>query len=189
MPDGLLNVKDFAARIKKEYPDYADVDDFELTERVVKKHPTYRSTIKLFNVPGGDRLIGVAPEMLRHWDSLQSEFEREGVTPEIRSGFRTAQQQNQLHRRGLPTKGNDGYINISPHQEGRALDIRFTDEQRERGRQVLARYARQHGLHIPSDEPWHITVPKRGGGLQARATRIQPFDEQITTSEPVQPLP
>jgi len=41
------DIPTFAARIKAKYPDYASVDDYELVERVVRKHPIYASKVKL----------------------------------------------------------------------------------------------------------------------------------------------
>src|SRR5688572_16284954 len=110
-------------------------------------------------VRGDRKTSGLQPQLAEHWKNLQSEFERAGVRPVIRSGFRTAEQQNALHRSGRPTKGNDGYNKISPHQEGRALDIGFVSG-REKGRQIIADYARRNNLHVPSDEPWHIALPR-----------------------------
>lgn len=111
-------------------------------------------------VRGAEKLKGVQPDLLEHWNNLQGEFSKAGLSPAIKSGFRTAEQQNSLHRRGYPTKGNDGYLNISPHQEGRALDVSFAGPQKERGRQIISDYAKRSGLHVPGDEPWHIALPK-----------------------------
>lgn len=41
------DIPTFAARIKAKYPDYASVDDYELVEKVVRKHPVYASQVKL----------------------------------------------------------------------------------------------------------------------------------------------
>lgn len=46
MPDGPLNVKDFAASIKAQHPDYAEVDDYELTNRILAKYPDYKKALK-----------------------------------------------------------------------------------------------------------------------------------------------
>jgi len=137
-------------------------------------------------VPGSEKLNGVQPDLLDHWNSLQSEFESAGLTPEIKSGFRTAEQQNYLHTHGYPTKGNDGYINISPHQEGRALDVSFPANQKAQGRAILTRYAQDHGLYQPSDEPWHIAIPKQGQQQPDRgySTPVNPDAED----QPQQPI-
>ncbi len=45
MPDGPLNVKDFAASIKAQHPDYAEVDDYELTNRILDKYPEYKDAL------------------------------------------------------------------------------------------------------------------------------------------------
>jgi hypothetical protein len=111
-------------------------------------------------VRGAEKLKGVQPDLVNHWNKLQDEFSKAGLSPAIKSGFRTAEQQNSLHRRGYPTKGNDGYVNISPHQEGRALDISFSAAQKPKGREIIAAYAKANGLHVPSDEPWHLAIPK-----------------------------
>lgn len=41
------DIPTFAARIKAKYPDYESVDDYELVERVVRKHPVYASKVRL----------------------------------------------------------------------------------------------------------------------------------------------
>lgn len=129
-------------------------------------------------VRGGDKLQGVQPELLSHWNNLQGEFTKAGLTPEIKSGFRTAAQQNALFRNpatSARTKGNDGYVNISPHQRGDALDISFPAPQRAKGRQIIASYAQQNSLHVPSDEPWHIAIPRQGkAGIESYLDPQQP---------------
>lgn len=131
--------------------DYGDVISAALPTPAPKLTRTVR---------GAEKLKGVQPDLVNHWNNLQTEFSKAGLSPAIKSGFRTAEQQNSLHRRGYPTKGNDGYINISPHQEGRALDISFSAAQKPKGREIIASYAKANGLHVPSDEPWHIAIPK-----------------------------
>jgi hypothetical protein len=42
-----LTASEFAARIKKKYPEYADIDDKELTQKVIKKYPEYRDQVDL----------------------------------------------------------------------------------------------------------------------------------------------
>ncbi len=120
--------------------------------------PTVNKTVR-----GGNKLNGVKPELIDHWNNLQNEFSKAGVTPEIKSGYRTVQDQQNLYNnpktRAL-TKGNDGVVRISPHQRGEALDISFPAYQKAKGRQIIANYASQNGLHVPSDEPWHISLGK-----------------------------
>lgn len=41
------SVTDFAARIKSKYPDYAGMDDRELVNRIVTKHPEYKDQVDL----------------------------------------------------------------------------------------------------------------------------------------------
>ena len=40
-----LNTKDFAAKIKAKYPEYADVDDTELSRKIVDKYPEYKDKV------------------------------------------------------------------------------------------------------------------------------------------------
>lgn len=110
-------------------------------------------------VRGAEKLQGVQPDLLNHWNNLQGEFDKVGLQPEIKSGFRTAEQQNALFRNpatSAKTKGHDGYVSISPHQRGEALDISFPLTQRAKGRQIIADYAQRNNLQVPSDEPWHV---------------------------------
>lgn len=136
-------------------------------------------------VRGGDKLQGVQPELLSHWNNLQGEFTKAGLTPEIKSGFRTAAQQNALFRNpatSARTKGNDGYVNISPHQRGDALDISFPATQRAKGRQIIANYAQQNSLHVPLDEPWHIAIPRQGkAGVESYLDPQQPTQSTPAT--------
>lgn len=156
-----MSAADLAARIRAKFPsDYDDVPDDELTARIVSKFPDYQSDLKAFRVSGSQKLTGLSTPFLRHYLNLYDQFEQAGITPIIKSGVRTAEQQHYLHTHGAPTKGNDGYTNISPHQEGRAIDFAFAPQHKSRGQQILAQYARANGLHIPSDEPWHVAILK-----------------------------
>jgi len=42
-----LTASEFAARIKEKYPEYADIDDKELTQKVISKYPEYRDQVDL----------------------------------------------------------------------------------------------------------------------------------------------
>lgn len=42
-----LSVKDFAARLKAKYPDYASIDDLELTKRIIAKYPEYGAKVDM----------------------------------------------------------------------------------------------------------------------------------------------
>lgn len=120
---------------------------------------TLRRTVR-----GAEKLKGVQPDLLNHWNSLDKQFQDAGITPEIKSGFRTVAQQQALYNNPATrarTKGNDGIVNISPHQRGDALDISFSAAQKGKGRQIIANYAQANGLHVPSDEPWHIAIPRQ----------------------------
>lgn len=175
--------------------DQPDDDSKYITEDPA---PTLRKVVR-----GGDKLKGVQPDLLNHWNALQSEFDAAGITPTIKSGYRTAQQQHALYTNPAThsrTKGNDGFTNISPHQEGRALDVGFTASQKTRGHQILADYARRTGLHIPSDEPWHIAIPKSGQAAQPRPADddakyitddavTDPEDAKYVTAESAAPTP
>jgi hypothetical protein len=46
MPDK-LSIKEFASKIKSQYPQYSDVDDFELVDKIITKYPTYRDKVDL----------------------------------------------------------------------------------------------------------------------------------------------
>lgn len=41
------DIPTFAKRLKEKFPEYADVDDVELVERTIRKHPVYASQVKL----------------------------------------------------------------------------------------------------------------------------------------------
>lgn len=150
-----------AALIKAKYPDYAEVDDRELVSRIVTKYPDYQSQLPAFSAEGASKLNGATPQLVQHYLNLYDQFQQAGIKPVVRAGVRTAEQEYYLYTHGYPTKGNTGYgSKISPHQEGRAIDFSFAPDQRDKGRAILAQYAKTNGLHIPSDEPWHVAVPK-----------------------------
>jgi predicted RNA methylase len=87
-----------------------------------------------------------------------------GVDPIIRSGYRDPEEQNWLHLNGRPTKGNDGYVRISPHQQSRAIDWGVKDPSQKQSLYTLLKaYARKRKLHIPADEPWHLAGPAAPG--------------------------
>ena len=41
------SVQEFAELIKTEYPDYADMDDLELTQQIINKYPEYESQVDI----------------------------------------------------------------------------------------------------------------------------------------------
>lgn len=43
----MLSPQDFSSRIKQKYPQYAEIDDMELTSRILEKHPQYRDRVQL----------------------------------------------------------------------------------------------------------------------------------------------
>lgn len=45
MPDDKLTIEQFAARIKAKYPEYKDVNDTLLTQRIVDKYPEYKDMV------------------------------------------------------------------------------------------------------------------------------------------------
>jgi 2'-5' RNA ligase len=80
----------------------------------------------------------------------------------IKSGYRTAERQHWLHTHGYPTKGNDGYEQISPHQGARAIDWSTQNPaNRTKLHSLIAEYSQQHRLHVPADEPWHMAAPAK----------------------------
>ncbi len=74
------DIPQFAKRIKSRYPDYNDVDDFDLVERVVRKHPTYASQIKL---PENFRLLQTTSGYQKIDDLYESIGREEGVDPNL----------------------------------------------------------------------------------------------------------
>lgn len=51
MPDGKKSYLEFAKAIKVKYPDYKDVDDFELASKMVEKYPEYADQVDLEPLP------------------------------------------------------------------------------------------------------------------------------------------
>ena len=44
-PPAKLGVKEFAAKIKSKYPDYAGIDDSTLVQKIITKYPEYKEQI------------------------------------------------------------------------------------------------------------------------------------------------
>jgi hypothetical protein len=57
MPDKKLTVDEFALKIKAKYPQYKDMDNYELSNRIVEKYPDYSNSVdlkkKVVSKPGG----------------------------------------------------------------------------------------------------------------------------------------
>lgn len=51
-----MTPQEFAAKIKAKYPQYQNVDDVELTQKVIAKYPVYGSQVKLQEAPQKDLL-------------------------------------------------------------------------------------------------------------------------------------
>jgi orotate phosphoribosyltransferase-like protein/2'-5' RNA ligase len=115
----------------------------------------------------------------------------------IKSGYRSAERQNWLHTHGYPTKGNDGYQKISPHQEARAIDWSTKDPaNREKLHGLIASYAQKHKLFVPADEPWHMAGHKANSSqpdspeqepAQSPFFELEPDSDspgEVQTSEP-----
>lgn len=54
----MISVTDFAAKIKAKYPQYQNVDDTTLTQKIVEKYPVYKGQVDLST--GGDKQVGLA---------------------------------------------------------------------------------------------------------------------------------
>ena len=40
-----MNPSEFARRVKDKYPEYRDIDDNELTDKIIAKYPEYKDTV------------------------------------------------------------------------------------------------------------------------------------------------
>lgn len=45
LPEKIKTFKEFAQSIKKKYPEYKDIDDYELAMKVVEKYPEYKDQV------------------------------------------------------------------------------------------------------------------------------------------------
>jgi hypothetical protein len=57
MPDEKEPIPQFAKRIKQKYPQYKDVDDTELVNKMIEKYPEYRDRVQLEPVKKKDQSI------------------------------------------------------------------------------------------------------------------------------------
>jgi len=95
------SVQDFAKRIKEKYPNYANLDDLELSRRIVSKYPQYKDKVNLPPVTGEDI------------SKIAHQF---GLT--ITSGKRSSQEQKKLIKEGK-TKATNSF-----HLFGQAFDVK-----------------------------------------------------------------
>lgn len=58
-----MNYQEFSAKVKAKYPEYKDVDDRELADRIIKKYPEYKSQVT--------------------FDSAEPEIKKEGVGKKV----------------------------------------------------------------------------------------------------------
>jgi hypothetical protein len=56
-----VSVADFAAEVKRKYPEYAEVDDVTLTKAVVEKYPEYGEQVDMGTVPAVGKVEAVMP--------------------------------------------------------------------------------------------------------------------------------
>lgn len=62
--DKKLSPQEFAAKVKSKYPEYKDVDDVILAQRVIEKYPEYTDKVKFEDEPTtGEIVKGVGAEM------------------------------------------------------------------------------------------------------------------------------
>ena len=73
-------IEDFAKRIKGKYKEYADVDDYELVEKMVRKYPSYASEVEL---PSGFRLLKTSTGYQNLDDIYEKAGRENGVDPNL----------------------------------------------------------------------------------------------------------
>ncbi len=59
-----MNYKEFSKKIKNKYPEYTEIDDLELTQRIIEKYPVYSDTVTFeeiqeFKEPPAQNLEGI----------------------------------------------------------------------------------------------------------------------------------
>ena len=52
--DKLLSVDEFASKIKQQYPQYKDIDNFELAQKIIDKYPSYADQVDLKKKEDGE---------------------------------------------------------------------------------------------------------------------------------------
>lgn len=60
---GKLTIDEFAVKVKEKYPEYADVDNRELTDRIVKKYPEYLEQVDTATVDNPVDIEGKSPHI------------------------------------------------------------------------------------------------------------------------------
>lgn len=75
-----LDIPSFAKHIKEKYPDYKDIDDVDLVERIVRKHPTYANQV---NLPEKFRLLHTTSGYQKIDDLYEQIGREENVDPNL----------------------------------------------------------------------------------------------------------
>lgn len=98
-----LSSKDFAAKIKAKYPDYASIPDDELTQKMLDKFPEYRDTVEVS--PQSPFPVAPVPESLRLGmkpvEGQVEGFFREGLVEPV-TGLLNLVKQKTKEFRGVP---------------------------------------------------------------------------------------
>lgn len=75
-----MSVQEFATKIKEKHPEYKDVDDTKLTERILQKYPTYRASVDISSTPEGPRgALGVASGFAKTIVDAPRQFSESGL--------------------------------------------------------------------------------------------------------------
>jgi len=128
MPDDKLTIQQFAARIKAKYPDYKDINDTLLTQKIIAKYPEYKEMVnyKVQAEPKAEKpeneISHTSIHDIRHLDEManrEAPLDQQMVTDPI-SGIPTEnndfKQENIQYGQQL-TKSLDelgGKLNVSP---------------------------------------------------------------------------
>ncbi len=76
---GKMNIDTFAQKIKAKYPQYASLDNTELTNKIVAKYPQYKEQID-FGTPSTSTVSTITPEVAKQETGIFNSSE--GLIPE-----------------------------------------------------------------------------------------------------------
>lgn len=123
MQQDLLSKAQLAAKVKEKHPEYADVDDDELVDRVVKKYPSYKSTLQ-------PETGGMDPGFEGHVNDILSSLKTRGLNARLSQGYRTPKQQDDFYAQGRTKPGpiiTYATSKTGKHPRGIAADIDLLD--------------------------------------------------------------
>ena len=116
-----VSYKEFAAQIKAKYPEYSEVDDLELSNKIIEKYPEYKAQVSFDSGVKFDdysKQLGAEPVQPKvntsQW--LTPELEKQAVEQAVPQNVQplSPEDANSVIYGGIPGTTKVGNVNIAP---------------------------------------------------------------------------